>query len=41
MDRAFAKWIVYVAVGLAVYYAWIHLNDIRTAVNSVVTNLWR
>ena len=41
MDRIFARWIVYVAIGLAVYYAWIHLNEIRTAVNGVFSNPWR
>jgi len=40
MDRAFAKWIVYVAIGLVAVYGWIHLDWIRTEVNRLVIDWW-
>jgi hypothetical protein len=40
MDRIFSRLVVYLAIGLAVAYVWIHFNWIRAETNSMVSNWW-
>jgi hypothetical protein len=41
MDRAFSKWIVYVAIGLAVAYFWIHYNSLAGVLRARINDWWK
>ena len=41
MDRMVSRLVVYVAIGLAVAYLWMHSNSIRNEANSLITDWWR
>jgi hypothetical protein len=41
MDRAFSKWIVYVALGLAVAYLWVHYNSLAGVLRARINDWWK
>lgn len=41
MDRAFSKWIVYVAIGLAVAYFWVHYNSLAGVLRARINDWWK
>jgi hypothetical protein len=40
MDRIISKWLVYVAIGLAVAYLWVHSESIASECRTLVANWW-
>jgi hypothetical protein len=41
MDRAFSKLIVYVAIGLAVAYLWVHRIHLVGELRAAVGDMWK
>src|SRR5208282_297430 len=41
MDRIIAKWFVYVVIGLAVAYLWLHFEELRSAYRTLSADFWR
>jgi len=41
MDRVFAKWITYAAIGLVIVYVYLNIDSIGGAVRGFVGNWWR
>ena len=41
MDQIIAKWLVYVVIGLAVAYLWVHFDELRSAFGTSSANWWR
>jgi len=41
MDRIISKWLVYVAIGLAVAYVWVHFESLHNACRTLIADWWR
>jgi uncharacterized membrane protein len=41
MDLIIAKWFVYVVIGLAVAYLWVHFDEVRSAYRTLTADFWR
>ena len=41
MDRAVSKIVVYVAIGLAVAYVWVHFNSLAGNFRALVSDWWK
>jgi hypothetical protein len=41
MDRVISKWIVYLAIGLAVAYVWVHFDSLAGQFRARVADWWR